>query len=49
MDFEFECWNCEASCTVYGEPLGFFSVHSYRLPYDWTCWNCDAVNTTPDD
>ncbi|MFE7113583.1 hypothetical protein ACFU98_46415 [Streptomyces sp. NPDC057575] len=47
MNFEFECWRCDADCVVYGKPAGFWT-EQYRLPEEWDCWNCGAVNVTPD-
>ncbi|MGW6926507.1 hypothetical protein ACWGA9_35485 [Streptomyces sp. NPDC054950] len=46
MNFEFECWRCDADCVVYGKPTGFWQ-ELYRLPEEWDCWNCGAINITP--
>jgi hypothetical protein len=48
VDFEFECWRCDADCTVWGKPIGFWT-EKFRLPEEWECWNCGATNITPDD
>jgi hypothetical protein len=48
VEFEFECWNCEADCVIWGEPYGWW-VDKYRLDAEWACWHCGATNITPDD
>ncbi|MGX1913572.1 hypothetical protein ACWIID_32735 [Streptomyces phaeochromogenes] len=45
--FLFVCWNCDAECTVWGKPKGFWQ-ELYEVPDEWDCWNCDAIVITPD-
>ncbi|WP_340564445.1 hypothetical protein [Streptomyces sp. GSL17-111] len=49
MDFEYDCWSCWETNSVWGRPKGFWTTTHYELPGTWTCWNCGTVNSTPDD
>lgn len=47
MDFEFDCWNCDETNTIWGEHYNGWWTDKYRLPEQWHCWCCNALNTTP--
>jgi hypothetical protein len=46
VNFLFVCWWCEADCSVYGKPAGFWR-ELYRVPDEWDCWWCGRINETP--
>ncbi|MFJ5026118.1 hypothetical protein [Streptomyces goshikiensis] len=48
MDFEFDCWFCDATNAIWGKPTGFWTER-YLLPEEWHCYNCGRLNSTPDD